>query len=1137
VLSTKIAVVATLMACALTATEFWNSPDRARRLTELIPGRMVMNLKADDLLADVQAEAMAKWSGPLSDDDFAKLAQADPSDAEVIARFPRSISPFARIRGVNIDPRVYLASSLKGKEWKSLRGLFTYCPFCGQELFGLTFSDDNPEHAVTTCCKKNLYRDNAPDNYDLKPNATATFRYLDDTIREIPCTLYRDQDGNEWELFIQHLFDNRYWLQAANKLLHDLQAFQQTGDPRYPYKAALILDLAADTYYALPLSFSNLLAPGQDGAELSRQEWENLPRPVVYQHNEFGPWNRRNPFSAGDKGWINMHREAIWAEPFAVMRHHPAFKYYSRQKYGSPDALENKIKTRLMREICLMYKSCFAQRLLTNYQEANYKDLLLSAILANDRYLIEFAGANQELTLYNHHYHDGMNGEGAQNYMAMLNSYYYPYMSNPDGWLRLDPGFLTRNPFFTAASREWKRLDTVRGLQLEFGDQHQGLYRSLLDDRQAHANAATPSRNWPGFGVGILRTGKPGQRLETSLHYARATLHNAQDMLGISVWFDGIPAVRTGGYASYWRNIKQQEMNELGKLNFPKPLLLSPSSGTCWSWDLAHSALNQNTVTVDDCGPGKGWGDNRGTSELVTFKGAEDASSPNAKLQILEARSQGEFASMRIPDLGEFRRVLLALESSTGSPYLVDILILEGGQRQTLYYSIWGNRRSDTLPVENTSPDLATAWFHGKLPANTDADQTFRSTFNRQMTILSIPTKVRGHGLLNKLWQCDWDIDYYAFWRNGKGEDSAPRQDDKKAGKVSLRLLSLPQDNATRIWSAVFPWTPLINSQELRNGAFLKTVSASFADVFDLVAQRRQASANTPLNSCYVNIFEGNHPGDKPHIASITNLDILSSELPAHQVVALRLTMLDGETDTLVYQMSPAALRLANGLETDARFLLIRQNNAGRVILLQMVSGSTALYAGQRYGSALDSTGYIDDIKADLTGFRTSSTLFIRPDKPWDTAGLPGKTISVQIKRPTGLNNAESFTIATAKTLPDGRVQLELAETAPLIAGWHQVAELDPNRPHVLRTNRPMSSFANQPWYEGTKAFFPKHNRSYLIADTEPLGGGTGGTFLTLTPETNLKADGITLGDWYIIYAIEPGQPVKINGEFCLSNP
>lgn len=106
-----------------------------------------------------------------------------------------------------------------------------------------------------------------------------------------------------------------------------------------------------------------------------------------------------------------------------------------------------------------------------------------------------------------------------------------------------------------------------------------------------------------------------------------------------------------------------------------------------------------------------------------------------------------------------------------------------------------------------------------------------------------------------------------------------------------------------------------------------------------------------------------------------------------------------------------------------------------------------------------------------------------------------------------------------------------------MIAGWHQVAELDPERPHVLRTNRPMAAFANQPWYEGCKVFFPKKDRTYLIADTEALGGGIGGTFLTLADGTRLKDDGIAPGDWYIIYAIEPGQAVKINGELRLSNP
>ena len=1111
---------------------FWNAPDRAQRLSELIPGRTIMRLQPTNLLADINQEAMAKWSGPLTDDAFAQLPQADPPDADFIDRFPRSISPYARIRGVDIDPMTYTAASLKGNARKSLRGLFTYCPFCDQDLFGLNFSADNPDLAVTTCCQKKLYYRNAPADYDLKHNATASFRYLDDSIREIPCTLYKDRHGNEWELFIQHLFDNRFWLGAANQLLRNLADFNRTGDPKYPYKSALILDYAADTYFALPLSFSNLLAPGRDGSELGREEWESLPRPVVYAHNYLGPWNRRNPFSAGDKGWINMHREAIWAEPFAVMRHHPAFKYYSRQKYGSPEALAEKITTRLLREICLLYKSSFSQRLLTNYQEANYKDLLICAILAEDKYLIEFAGANQELTLYNHHYHDGMNGEGAQNYMAMLNSYYYPYMSNPDGWQRLDPDFLKQNPFFIAAAREWNQLNTLRGIQLEFGDQHHHLHSRLQNDQRVTQNAALPSRNWPGFGVGLLRAGAPQQRLEVSLHYSRATLHNAQDMLGMSLWFDGVPAVRTGGYASWWRNIRQPEMDELGKLNFPKPLRLSSHSGRCWSWVLAHSALNQNTVTINDCGPGPGWSDNRGTSELITFIGAAENDETRPEMQILEARSQGEFPATRNDFSGEFRRALITLESSSGAPYLIDILIVEGGEKQTSFYSIWGERRSDTLPIKANFPDLAAAWYNDNPPAS-----SANSFVNQQMSILRIPSSVREHEVPGKTWQCDWDIDYYAFWRNQAGEDIAPRQGDPNHGKIALRLLSLPQDDKTRVWSAVFPWTPLVLKQELGNGATLKSVSVSFADVFDMVAQRREVAGEQPLDSRFVNLFVANRPGQTPHIADFTSLDVLESTLPPHQVAALHVTTIDGETDTLVYQMKNAALRLDGGIETDARFLLIRQNPAGQITLVRMVSGSYALVAGRRFGPALDLTGQLDDIEADLTGYRHTSALYIRPDAPWPVDALAGKTISIRCLRPTGLDNAEAFAIAAAKALPDGRVRLELADAAPLIAGWHQVAELDPERPHVLRTNRPMSSFANQPWYEGAKVFFPERGKTYLIADTEKLGGGTGGTFLTLAPETRLAADGIIPGDWYIIYAIEPGQTVKINGELCLRNP
>ena len=169
---------------------------------------------------------------------------------------------------------------------------------------------------------------------------------------------------------------------------------------------------------------------------------------------------------------------------------------------------------------------------------------------------------------------------------------------------------------------------------------------------------------------------------------------------------------------------------------------------------------------------------------MITFIGAAENDETRPEMQILEARSQGEFPATRNDFSGEFRRALITLESGSGARYLIDILIVEGGEKQTSFYSIWGERRSDTLPVKASFPDLAVAWYDDKLPAS-----SANFFVNQQMSILRIPTSVREHEVPGKIWQCDWDIDYYAFWRNQAGEDIAPRQGDPNHGKIALRLI------------------------------------------------------------------------------------------------------------------------------------------------------------------------------------------------------------------------------------------------------------------------------------------------------------------------------------------------------------
>jgi len=1107
----------------------WNAADKNEKLVLQTPGLKLVRMNQDTLLKAAADEAMRKWKGELSEQSFAKLKNAAPADEEVQKRFPKSISPYARIKGVDPNQKVYVAASLKGNDWKSVRGLFSYCPFCGAENYSTRFDAKNPDKAVTGCCKTELYRTGYPADYRFKPNAYASFRYLDDSIRKIPCTIYKDKDGNEWELFIHHIFDNAYWVKAANDLVGYMNRYKETGNPLYPYKAALILDHAADTYYALPLAFSNLFAKGKDGLELSRAEWENVRRPVVFQHNELGPWNRRRPFSAGDKGWINMHKEAIWCEPFALMRHHPAFKYYSKMKYGSEDALEKKVIRKLMREIILTYKACFSQRLMTNYQEANYKDLLIAGILAQDHFIVDFAAANQELTLYNHHYQDGLNGEGAQNYMAMLNSYYYPYMNDPRGYSLLNPDFRKDNPFFARAMAAWKQLFTTRGVFLEFGDQHQFIqYDFPLKGKYEHLKAKyeeTPSMNFPGYGVGILRLGGKDQRLEASLHYSRATLHNASDMLGMSVWFDGVPVIRTGGYCSYWRIATGKEVDLLNQMNFPRKVLKAPRTGDSFPWLISHSPVEQNTVTVNDLPSGQGWGYNRGSSELVTFKGGEKYSDPEKSFQVLEARALGEFEKYQPGTVKEFRRALLGVETPDQRAYLVDILTIHGGKNHTQYYSSWGERTAGPEPKGTTSPSLTQAWFNGNKPKINHPNASVRWWISRFLQCFDHVREVRELTFSGQPWTIQWNADYYAYRRDADGKWDPLRSAGSRKGKAAIRMTGVPLDDTpTTLWHGLAPWSPALNRQPLRNGRFSSYLTAPFENAMDISIQRR-TSGKPGLESRFVNVFEGLYPDSKPVVAGVKKV------LANRDQTALEIRLADQYRDLVIWQQKNRRIELDDGISTDAMYALVRKDPDGKIVKTHMVRGT---YLKKNSKDLLKQpvpqlTGTIADIFGDITGDRTRSEMEIVPDQTWDPKTLPGQILYIATTREDGHRPVtECYTIESAQRLKNGRIRLKFAFTAPFIAGWHQVIEFDPKSPNVLRTNRPMIKYANQPWYEGAKVLFPARGKTYVIKATEDSRGGSGGTFLTLRPGSDPAGDGIRSGDWYIIYSIEAGQKVSI---------
>lgn len=1084
----------------------------------VFPGERILKMNPETLFQKTSDDAMKRWKKPLTDAEFAKLADcSEPrygigTDAEIIAGVPSVISPYARLKDIpypEIRPWLHWTGHFTQDQLDSYYGLISYCPFCNSRALTIKFDPKNREHAQTTCCKKDLYRNNAPADYDLKPDSSAEFRYLDDSIRQIPCKRYRDAKGREWQLFIPNLFNLRDW-QEYNRALGRLSVlYRRTGNPLYPYKAAVMLDRIAETYHALPLSLNNLSPEGKDGLGLSRAEWEAVPRPNIRAAMpEIGWWNRNNPTFA--RGWMVLGREGAAVYEYALLRHHPAFRYYSKEKYGSPDKLDQLIRNNLAREINLGYTSVCMNGLMQNYQAANSTHMLACAMIGGDKTLLEFASANHDCIIYNHHYADGLNGEGSVHYQGMLRRQFYPYMNEKNGWSEIDPDFLAKNPFFQTASRESGRQITARGLLFEHGDIYHMIHETPkdrvlgnIDTAEKPENSRLPSSVWASWGIGVLRVGTPGQRLETILNFSRPSGHGGL-MMGIASWFDGIPVLRPHGYACPWGNISEKTVKEINKLNFPHKAIYAPMSKPSvhesWNRLLAQSAIGQNTVTVNETASVR-----RGLSEPLFFKGGETYGSPESKFQILEVNAPHEFRKMGVTDVSKYRRALIGVETPSGRAYTLDFVSLKGGRTQTVWYSVWGGRITENgLGKAEEKANLTEALFNGKLPPRTKFF-TPAILYKWVFGIYDHVTKVQTRPEQKHAWSVDYKTDYYAYFRDENGKEfGRPRPG---FGMVEFRIAGAPAEPYA-VWQAKSPWSPLSARQKTRTGELIRNQTITFDEAIDVLALRKEARDGKSPDSCFVTLLEGRHPGEKPVVSEMKTVISGSAR-------AVRLSLAEGGSDIVFYQEENAPRNIA-GIETDARFALVRFDSKGNPVRLDMAQGTYLRANGKELRSvSAQDTGCITRIAGDLTGDTTRSELFIRPDRPWDVSAAQGKMLILRQTRASGFDNNEGYLVENAENMPDGTVKVSLRGPAPFIISWHQAFFANGK----LSVNRPIQKFADLDYYQGISVTFPRIGKTFTVRKT---------TLDSMEADADLQKAGVRNGDWFYFHAIAPGQKVAI---------
>jgi hypothetical protein len=1109
-----VLVMCVSVCCAADTTYSWQAPDRAAKVAALIPGRQVVMPTPQAYFAEWTRQQAAKWEKdhkPISPAEaYEAYSKADPADEQLTALIPDHISPFGRLVSGKADKH-----DVDGV-------MLVYCPLCGaRQGYPYTFArldPKNPYHGWTYCCGQDLYErgQDMPADYKLRPNGVAKFPHLDGTVKEVPSYTMTDKQGATWEIFPGTILAYQRWMAIGYRAGALMTQFEATGDPLAVHKLAVLLDRVADVYYGLPLSCMNDVSP------VARPEWESLQRPVR-DGAALGPssinkpaWNRRSPVTS--RGWIQQANECIFVEPFARVRLHPAFKFYSQKNYGDPEALDRKVMTKLMREVAMLYES-FA--IVPIYQDGPAVDIMMLGTLLGDRYLFDCGAATQECVLYNHHLQDGMDGEGAPNYMRMLDGY-YAYMKSPEGWLQWVPDFLTQHPFFAAASSELYKLETVRGAPLEFGDQHaRQVERAFLTDpAKVVANEQRPSLNWPGYGVGLLRVGGPGHRQEMMMTYDRVSLHSASDKLGIEAWVDGVPVMREGGYAyaqyhgAYLDKDRPEIQTFLG-LPYPREVFeVAPRPGNDFSaWNWGHGHWAHNTVGIDEKGTSAGWEDNEGLGDLITFKGGEAPTEPGAHFQVLDCQDRYAWERVGVK-ADEFRRTLLAIEGPDGRPYAVDIFRVGGGQRQALYQSGWGDPVDEHLPpVASEEPNLAAYWdkLRGLPPDSLPSRQSFQAL--RSLKVLA-PAR--------QPWDLTWKTDnaaYAPFNADGTRKRLIPED----VGRVRLRLLGL-SDSDTTLLRGKGPWVAWIN-QPLPNGKSV-TENVGFRDAWDYLIESRIAGKQPnapPVKSAYLHILEGFREGEQSAIREVKALLAAPGTALPEGAVAVQLTFLAGHSDTIVFQPRPGEVKLANGLTTDAQYALVRRDARGAVSEVDMVRG-TKLTCG-KFSAQIpgDLKGTIVDLVGDSTGTRQETALVVRAEAPWPLGdALAGRQISVDIN---GRYN-ETFTIEKVSSAANGLLRVALANHAPLTSGWYQVGILDPAKPNVLKSCRIMQNGLNTPLWWGAKAYFPERRQTLTLRKTD-----SDAQTVNFVDGVDLRAVGIQPGDWFTIYTVEPGLKVSVPGE------
>ena len=526
-----------------------------------------------------------------------------------------------------------------------------------------------------------------------------------------------------------------------------------------------------------------------------------------------------------------------------------------------------------------------------------------------------------------------------------------------------------------------------------------------------------------------------------------------------------------------------------------------------WIRTLVHSPIGENTVSVDGL-----MAIRNGLTEPVLFKG-------DGVMQIAEAKASRDYCQLGgNTNYKGYGRAVAMVTTPSGRAYALDFTTFQGGVTQTVWYSMWGERAGQKglsdVPARGTLLDIDFGGTRPKRPNWMRGDE-WLSLYNWMDHV----NKMQVRGDQDDPWSVDYDIDYYAYYRDQNGKEYG--RPCPGFGKAVFRLAGMPTPGHSpyAVLQAKCPWSALLVHQPKLGGkGRFHTETGTFEDGVDVLGLRRTAPGNAQ-HTVTVALMEGRHPGEKPVVASLE-----SFAMGRARILTVRLS--EGGEDVVVY--NPDYRRLEGcGISTDARFAFLRRDADGRIVRREMAEGTYLKVGGKRVlsTSAAFDEGEIVRLRGDLTGDTGVSELYVRPKAPWDVSRLAGRMLLWEMTREGNFANDEGCLIEKAEVCQDGLVRLSLAGPMPFIISWHQLFKVDGR----WAVNREIRKYEYPSYYTGLKMTFPrKGNRTVAIKSIGVLAG-TQIPCSTIEPAEDLESIGIGAGDWFYICGAQPGQKVRVS--------